>query len=161
MLTGQMSPWRLGCVKDGPRNLRLKFGQNRVSNSWDMTDIEFLWWSGVGIYSHFHVQPPTIVGLRLSCSWVGAVTKMEFKNVHGKHCWHVSLVVVLSTTYIAWVLWFLGGELLQCQNLLVQRHTQGSKFNHVVTLPPLHPSSNTNVTVKCPLFIYIQEETDM
>ena len=36
-----MSPWQLGCVKDGPRNLRLKFGQNRVSNSWDIADVEF------------------------------------------------------------------------------------------------------------------------
>ena len=28
-------------VQDGPRNLRLKFGQNRVSNSWDIADVEF------------------------------------------------------------------------------------------------------------------------
>ena len=39
----------MGCVKDGPRNLRLKFGQNRVSKSRDIADIEFLvggggWW---------------------------------------------------------------------------------------------------------------------
>ena len=33
MLPGQMSPRQLGCVKDGPRNLCLKFGQNLVSNS--------------------------------------------------------------------------------------------------------------------------------
>ena len=35
MLPGQMSLWRLASVKDGPRNIPLKFGQNRVSNSWD------------------------------------------------------------------------------------------------------------------------------
>ena len=34
MLPGQMSPWQLASVKDGPRNLILKFGQNQVSNSW-------------------------------------------------------------------------------------------------------------------------------
>ena len=36
-----MSPWQLGCVRDGHRNLCLKFGQNRASNSWDIADIEF------------------------------------------------------------------------------------------------------------------------
>ena len=41
MLPGQMSPWQLVCVKDGPRNLRLNFGQNRVSNSWDIAYVEF------------------------------------------------------------------------------------------------------------------------
>ena len=43
MLPGQMSLWQLESVQDGPRNLPLKFGQNRVSNSWDIADIEFLW----------------------------------------------------------------------------------------------------------------------
>ena len=33
MLPGQMSPRQLASVKDGPRNLPLKFGQNQVSNS--------------------------------------------------------------------------------------------------------------------------------
>ena len=41
MLPGQMSPWLLESVHEGPRNLHLKFGQNRVSNSWDIVDIEF------------------------------------------------------------------------------------------------------------------------
>ena len=49
MLPGQMSPWQLGCVKDGPRNLRLKFGQNRVSNSWDIADVEFPVGGGGGV----------------------------------------------------------------------------------------------------------------
>ena len=35
-----MSPWELESVKDGPRNLLLKFGQNLVSNSWDIPDME-------------------------------------------------------------------------------------------------------------------------
>ena len=70
-------PWQLEYVQDGPRNLPLKFGQNRVSNSWDIADIEFVCvggWVVVGIYSHFRVQPPTIVGLRLGCSCVGVLT---------------------------------------------------------------------------------------
>ena len=38
MLLRQMSLWQLDSVLDFPRNLCLKFGQNRVSNSWD------IWW---------------------------------------------------------------------------------------------------------------------
>ena len=38
-----------------PRNLPLKFGWNRDSNSWDIADIKFVWW--VGVQSHFHVKP--------------------------------------------------------------------------------------------------------
>ena len=37
----QMSPSQLALVKDGPRNLSLKFGQYRSINSWDVADIEF------------------------------------------------------------------------------------------------------------------------
>ena len=33
MLSEQMSREKLASVKDGPRNLPLKFSQNRVSNS--------------------------------------------------------------------------------------------------------------------------------
>ena len=36
-----MSLWQLESVLDVPRNLRLKFHQNRVGNSWDIADIEF------------------------------------------------------------------------------------------------------------------------
>ena len=39
MLIGQMSLWQLTSVKGGPRNLTLKFGHNRVSNSWDIANI--------------------------------------------------------------------------------------------------------------------------
>ena len=38
-----MSLWHLETVQHGPRNLRLKFCQNRFSNSWNITDIEFVW----------------------------------------------------------------------------------------------------------------------
>ena len=41
MLPGQMSPLQSESVQDGPRNLPLKFGQNRVSNSSDIGGIEF------------------------------------------------------------------------------------------------------------------------
>ena len=40
MLLGQTSPWQLTFIEEGPRNLRLKFGQNRVSNSWDIPDMD-------------------------------------------------------------------------------------------------------------------------
>ena len=39
MLPGQMSPWHMASVKDGSRNLHLKFGQNWFSYSWDIADI--------------------------------------------------------------------------------------------------------------------------
>ena len=47
-----MSLWQLEPVQDGPRNLPLKFGKNRVSNSWDIADIEFLWvgWGYLSCY---------------------------------------------------------------------------------------------------------------
>ena len=35
----QMSLW-LEYIQDGPRNLPLKFGQNQVSNSWDIPDMD-------------------------------------------------------------------------------------------------------------------------
>ena len=46
MLRGQMWPWQLESVLNVHRNLPLKFHQNRVSNSWDIADIEFLLWGG-------------------------------------------------------------------------------------------------------------------
>ena len=36
----QMSLWLLLYVQDCPRNLSLKFDQNRVSNSWDIPDMD-------------------------------------------------------------------------------------------------------------------------
>ena len=51
MLPEQMSSWQLTIVKDGPRSLPLKFGQNRVSNSWDIADVEFTVVVGGGVKS--------------------------------------------------------------------------------------------------------------
>ena len=48
MLHGQMSLLLLASVQDGPRNLSLKFRQNRASNSSDNAQIEFVWWVGGG-----------------------------------------------------------------------------------------------------------------
>ena len=39
MWPGQMSTWQLTSVKEGSRNVPLKFGQNRVSNSWDIINM--------------------------------------------------------------------------------------------------------------------------
>ena len=47
MLFGQMSTWQLESVLDLPRNLPLKFHQNRVSNSWYIADLKVPcgeWW---------------------------------------------------------------------------------------------------------------------
>ena len=40
MWPGQMSTWQLTSVKEGSRNVPLKFGQNQVSNSWDITNMD-------------------------------------------------------------------------------------------------------------------------
>ena len=45
-----------------PQILHLKFGLNRVSNSWDIADIEFVWW----VVSHFGVKSNFWSELRLS-----------------------------------------------------------------------------------------------
>jgi len=67
--------WKL--VQDGPRNLPLKFGHNRVSNSWDITDIEFLWgggWGGGGVVC-------TVIfmsNLQLQLGWGYVVVELGF-----------------------------------------------------------------------------------
>ena len=53
MFPGQMSLWHMESVKDGPRNLPLKFGKNQVSNSWDIADIEFVVGGGGGCAKSF------------------------------------------------------------------------------------------------------------
>ena len=40
MLLEQMSLWQLEYVQIGPKNLPLKFGQNRASNSRDIADMD-------------------------------------------------------------------------------------------------------------------------
>ena len=44
---------QLESVKDGLRNLPLKFGQNGVNNSWDIVGIEFAVLAGSASASHF------------------------------------------------------------------------------------------------------------
>ena len=83
MLPGQMLLRQLKSVQDSPMNLRLKFRQNWVSNSWDIADIEFLWWwvggGGLGVLqSHFHVKPNfRWIVVELMLSW-----GFENKNIN-------------------------------------------------------------------------------
>ena len=44
-----MSLLQFKSVIDVPRKLTLKFGQNQVSNSWDIADIEFVLAGGLGV----------------------------------------------------------------------------------------------------------------
>ena len=69
MLPGQMSPWHLESVLNVHRNLHLKFYQNRVSNSWDIANIEFLWWWW-GVCKSFSclTQPKVMLGC-VELSW--------------------------------------------------------------------------------------------
>ena len=81
MLRGQMSPWQLGSVKDGPKNLPLKFGQNRASNSWDIAYIEF---SGGGSTAYIEV-PQHICVKSFSCKT--QTYKVSTKTVPTFVCW--------------------------------------------------------------------------
>ena len=81
MLPGQMLQWQLASVKDGPRNLLLKLGQNHVSNSWDIDDIEFvvvlLQWVGGCLKMEIRLSQPQ---LKLKLSWGWAWQKCCPKN---------------------------------------------------------------------------------
>ena len=61
-LPWQMSPLQLESVQDGPRNLLLKFGQNRVSNSWYIPDMDkcCLDKSSHDSWNHFKMVPEII-----------------------------------------------------------------------------------------------------
>ena len=85
MLPGQMSLWHLESVQVGPRNLRLKFCQNRFSNSWDIADIMFLvveqprliWWAATAymvVCKVILTSNPTLGYVRLNWGWVGVWT---------------------------------------------------------------------------------------
>ena len=72
MLPRQLSLLQLKSAQDGPRNLPLEFGQNRVSNNLDIADIEFVWWVVVGVcmQSLFRVKPKLRLGLvELRLGW--------------------------------------------------------------------------------------------
>ena len=74
MLPGQMSPWQLKSVLDVPGSLPLKFHQNRVSNSWDIADIEFVWDGWSGKFKVIFMSNPTYV--MLGWGWVWILTKI-------------------------------------------------------------------------------------
>ena len=64
-----------------PRNLPLKFGQNQVSNSWDIANIEFLVVGGGGwrCANSFSDQTQLILGqAELNCGWAWILTKTSF-----------------------------------------------------------------------------------
>ena len=80
ILRGQMSLWQIESVLDVPRNLHVKFHQIRVSNSWDIADIEFLWWvCGWSSQSHFLVKPNRCVEVRLG--WGFDNYKSEYEMI--------------------------------------------------------------------------------
>ena len=48
MLAGQMSLWQLESVQDGPRNLPVQFGHTGASKSWNIANIELVWFGVCG-----------------------------------------------------------------------------------------------------------------
>ena len=66
MLAGQISYWQLSIDIEEHGKLPLKFGQNRMSNNWDIAGIELLVVEvGVGGVKSFNLSY-----VRLSCGWV-------------------------------------------------------------------------------------------
>ena len=59
--------------------LPLKFHQNRVSNSWDIDDIEFLWWvvGGLGWYAKSF---SCLIQLKVTLGWVELWMSLGFDN---------------------------------------------------------------------------------
>ena len=68
MFHGQLSPWQLESVLKVPRNLHSKIHQNRVSNSWDIANIEVLWGGVVGCAKSFSCL--TQLKVMLCSGWV-------------------------------------------------------------------------------------------
>ena len=56
MFPGQMSLWQLSTVKGEPGKLPSKFGHSRISNSWDIADIDL-----PGVQSHFMSNPTNVI----------------------------------------------------------------------------------------------------
>ena len=61
---------QLESVLDVPRNLHLKFHQNRVSNRREIADIEFLWVGGEVVCKVIFVSDPTKVMLGCVKLWL-------------------------------------------------------------------------------------------
>ena len=81
ILLRQMALWQLESVLDVPGNLILKFHQNRISDSWDIADIEFVWVGGVGFAKQFSCQTQ----LRLNCRWVELGFDNKLRPVSYEH----------------------------------------------------------------------------
>ena len=62
-------------VLDVPMNLHLKFHQNRVSNSWDIANIEFVW---VGGYAKSF---SCLTQLKVMLGWVELWLSWGFDNI--------------------------------------------------------------------------------
>ena len=94
ILPGNMSQWQLASIKEGPRNLPLKFGQNRVSNSWDIVNIEFsvLMVVVVVVCSVIFVSNPTLGYVRLSWGPVGVLTILRME-------WHLYIPIGMESSF--------------------------------------------------------------
>ena len=78
MLPGQTS---LESILDVTRNLCLKFHQNRVSNSWDIADIEFVrWWVVVGVVGGYAKSFSCLTQLKVMLGWVDLWFGWGFDN---------------------------------------------------------------------------------
>ena len=64
-------------VLDVPMNLRLKFHQNRVSNSWDIGNIEFMWVGWGGWYAKSF---SCLTQLKIMLGWVVLWLSWGFDN---------------------------------------------------------------------------------
>ena len=103
MLPGQMSSWQLESVVDVPRNLSLKFHQNRVSNSWDIADIEFVWWWWVGCAKSFYGQTQPCVEVRLGfwqLYWISVFLSYQKQYQYKKSTLLAILIHLIKTAKV-------------------------------------------------------------
>ena len=98
MLPGQMSSWQLKSAKEVPRNLPLKFGQNRASNSWYMASfpMEIIVWGWTWTTT---ISFPVVDFAASSRSW-GSVCKLGLQS-NWKTCgvWAVPSSVQFLATH--------------------------------------------------------------
>ena len=87
---GQMTPWQFTSAKEGSQKLTLKFGCNRISNSWGKVCVEpprLIWWRNKPpwlicwgwVCKLIFMSNPTTVEDVLYWGWVGGLTILEFR----------------------------------------------------------------------------------
>ena len=87
ILPGQMSSWQLESVLDVPWNIALIFCQNRVSYTWDITNIEFVCVGGDCKVIFESNRTKNILGQNNICVKIPTITITTTKTKTKQHYW--------------------------------------------------------------------------